>query len=99
MDAGKLVATGRIVAIPFGCIFRGVIKGYAPPLPFVIVTTIVTVVILGGTRMLYSLVEDEIDVRFRVRVVGNEEMKNTEKALPDTIMIVHESYTFLGLSI
>ena len=61
LEAGKLAAKGWIVAIPLGCVLRGVIKGYVPPLPFVIVTMIVTLVILGGTRMIYSLVEDKLE--------------------------------------
>jgi hypothetical protein len=60
LDAGKLAAKGWIVAVPIGCALRGVIKGYIPPLPFVIVTLIVTLILLGGSRMLFSLVEDKV---------------------------------------
>ncbi len=60
IDAAKVAAKGWIVAVPLGCALRGVIKGYVPPAPFVIVTMIVTLVLLGGTRMLYSAVEDKI---------------------------------------
>mmetsp|Transcript_29528 Transcript_29528/g.48725 ORF Transcript_29528/g.48725 Transcript_29528/m.48725 type:complete len:211 (-) Transcript_29528:33-665(-) len=49
---------GWIVAMPLGCVLRGVIKGYVPPLPFVIVTMISTLVVLGGTRFIYSKVEE-----------------------------------------
>ncbi len=62
IDAAKVAAKGWIVAVPLGCALRGVIKGYVPPAPFVIVTMIVTLVLLGGTRMLYSVVEDKISV-------------------------------------
>jgi hypothetical protein len=37
---------------------RGVIKGYAPPIPFVIVTMIATLVILTVSRILFSVAED-----------------------------------------
>jgi len=60
LDAGKLAAKGWILAIPLGCVLRGLIKGYVPPLPFVIVTMIATLVLLGGSRMLYSVVEDKM---------------------------------------
>jgi hypothetical protein len=49
-------AKGWIVAIPLGCVGRGLIKGYVPPLPFVVVTMIATLVILGGTRTAYNFV-------------------------------------------
>jgi hypothetical protein len=49
-------AKGWIVAIPLGCVGRGLIKGYVPPLPFVIVTMIATLVILGGTRTAYNFI-------------------------------------------
>lgn len=62
-DDGVLQTTlkGWIVAIPLGCVFRGVIKGYVPPLPFVIVTMIATLVVLGGTRFVYSKVAGGTD--------------------------------------
>jgi hypothetical protein len=60
IDAGKVAAKGWIIAIPIGCVLRGVIRGYVPPLPFVIVTMIVTLVILGGSRMLFTIVDDKI---------------------------------------
>jgi hypothetical protein len=62
-DDGVLQTTlkGWIVAIPLGCVLRGVIKGYVPPLPFVIVTMIATLVVLGGTRFVYSKVSEGTD--------------------------------------
>mmetsp|Transcript_12191 Transcript_12191/g.22852 ORF Transcript_12191/g.22852 Transcript_12191/m.22852 type:complete len:253 (+) Transcript_12191:138-896(+) len=54
LEAGKIAAQGWIVAIPLGCVLRGVVKGYVPPVPFVIVTMIATLIILGGARMLYA---------------------------------------------
>ncbi|KAG7370733.1 DUF3054 domain containing protein [Nitzschia inconspicua] len=52
----KQTAKGWIVAIPLGCVGRGLIKGYVPPIPFVIVTMIATFVILGLTRTAYYFV-------------------------------------------
>lgn len=52
------VAKGWILAIPIGIALRGVIKGYVPPVPFMIVTLISTLVILVGVRILFSVVED-----------------------------------------
>jgi len=57
-DAFVKAGKGWIVAIPLGCVLRGVIKGYVPPLPFVIVTMIATLVILGGARVIFSVAED-----------------------------------------
>lgn len=51
-------AKGWAVAVPLGCVIRGVIKGYIPPIPFVIVTMISTLVIIGSARVVYSVVED-----------------------------------------
>lgn len=48
---------GWALAVPLGCVLRGVIKGYVPPVPFVMVTLVATLVILGGTRTLYALAE------------------------------------------
>jgi hypothetical protein len=47
---------GWIVAIPLGCVGRGLIKGYIPPAPFVIVTMVATLVMLGATRSAYQFV-------------------------------------------
>ena len=54
---GALVQTakGWALAVPLGCALRGVIKGYVPPAPFVIVTLIATLVILGSFRVVYAL--------------------------------------------
>ena len=49
---------GWILSVPLGIVLRGVIKGYVPPVPFIIVTLIATLVILGGARVLFSVVED-----------------------------------------
>eukprot|EP00581_Thalassiosira_minuscula_P013180 CAMPEP_0183730088 /NCGR_PEP_ID=MMETSP0737-20130205/31945_1 /TAXON_ID=385413 /ORGANISM="Thalassiosira miniscula, Strain CCMP1093" /LENGTH=222 /DNA_ID=CAMNT_0025962475 /DNA_START=25 /DNA_END=693 /DNA_ORIENTATION=+ len=58
VSTGLKVAKGWILAVPLGIVLRGVIKGYAPPVPFVIVTLISTLVILAGVRILFSVVED-----------------------------------------
>lgn len=54
----QTAAKGWILSVPLGIVFRGVIKGYVPPVPFIIVTLIATLVILGGARVLFSVVED-----------------------------------------
>jgi hypothetical protein len=41
-----------------GVVLRGVIKGYAPPVPFIIVTLVSTFVILVLARVLFAIVED-----------------------------------------
>jgi len=51
-------AKGWIFAVPLGIAFRAVIKGYFPPVSFVIVTMIATLVILGGARALFAFAED-----------------------------------------
>jgi len=53
-------AKGWALAVPLGCALRGVIKGYVPPLPFVIVTLIATLVLLGGTRALYAVAQNKL---------------------------------------
>ena len=50
----KQTIQGWCIAIPLGCIGRGIIKGYIPPVPFVIVTIIATLIILGIIRMIYN---------------------------------------------
>jgi hypothetical protein len=52
------VAKGWALAIPAGIVLRGVIKGYAPPVPFIIVTLISTLVILAGVRVLFNVLEN-----------------------------------------
>jgi hypothetical protein len=51
-------AKGWILAVPLGCVLRGVIKGYIPPLPFVIVTMIATLVILTAGRVGYTALSE-----------------------------------------
>jgi Protein of unknown function (DUF3054) len=48
-------AKGWALAIPLGCALRGIIKGYVPPLPFVMVTLVATLVILVTVRVLYAV--------------------------------------------
>lgn len=57
-DTVVKTAKGWIVAVPLGCVLRGVIKGYVPPVPFVIVTMIATLVIVGGARVAFAFAED-----------------------------------------
>jgi hypothetical protein len=52
------VAKGWLGAIPLGIVMRGLLKGYAPPVPFIIVTMISTLVILAGIRLLFNVVEN-----------------------------------------
>ena len=56
-------AKGWIAAIPLGCVLRGIIKGYVPPLPFVIVTMIATLVVIGGTRVIYTIINEKASHR------------------------------------
>lgn len=58
LSTSKKVGKGWGVAIPLGIVLRGVIKGYAPPVPFIIVTLISTFVILVLARVLFAIVED-----------------------------------------
>ena len=58
LSTAKKVVKGWGVAIPLGVVLRGVIKGYAPPVPFIIVTLISTFVILVLARVLFAIVED-----------------------------------------
>ena len=51
-------AKGWIVAVPLGIALRYAIKGYPPPVPFVIVTMIATLIILAGSRVIFSIAED-----------------------------------------
>lgn len=59
MTALTTTAKGWIVAIPLGCVLRGIIKGYVPPLPFVVVTMIATLVVLAGTRVAYTTISEK----------------------------------------
>ena len=51
---------GWALAVPLGCAARGVIKGYVPPVPFIVVTLLATLVLLGGTRALYAVIADKV---------------------------------------
>lgn len=51
---------GWALAVPSGCAARGIIKGYVPPLPFLLVTLVATLVILGVTRALYAVTKDAL---------------------------------------
>lgn len=57
-SAAVQAAKGWILAVPMGCILRGVIKGYVPPVPFVIVTLISTLVILSMGRVGYTVLSE-----------------------------------------
>jgi Protein of unknown function (DUF3054) len=46
---------GWVVAMPLGCVLRGVVKGYVPPLPFVVVTLVATLVLLTAARVVYAV--------------------------------------------
>jgi Protein of unknown function (DUF3054) len=51
-------APGWALAIPLGCVLRGVIRGYAPPLAFVVVAMVATLLLLSAGRIAFSVVED-----------------------------------------
>jgi hypothetical protein len=53
-QAVTTAAKGWIVAVPLGCLLRGVIKGYVPPVPFVIVTLVATLILLSVGRAAYT---------------------------------------------
>lgn len=59
-DVGLRAAKGWVLAVPFGCVLRGLVKGYVPPLPFVVVTLISTLIIIGGSRIVYSVVKKNL---------------------------------------
>jgi hypothetical protein len=54
------LSKGWIVAVPLGITLRGIVKGYTPPLPFVIVTMISTWAILATVRYAYSKAEQKL---------------------------------------
>lgn len=60
LDIAIATLKGWALAVPLGCAGRGIIKGYVPPLPFVIVTLISTLVILTTVRLLYTAVGKQI---------------------------------------
>lgn len=51
---------GWIVAVPLGCVLRGVLKGYFPPTSFFVVSMISTLVIIGTVRAAYTVVDDKL---------------------------------------
>jgi Protein of unknown function (DUF3054) len=55
MAATTQTLRGWVVAIPLGCVIRGVVKGYVPPLPFVLVTLVATFVLLSAGRVVYAV--------------------------------------------
>ena len=57
-DTFVKTAKGWLVAIPLGCVFRSIMKGYIVPLSFVAVTMIATLIILGAARVLFAVAED-----------------------------------------
>ena len=57
-EVASKVARGWAASVPVGIALRGAIKGYVPPLPFVVVTLVSTLVILVAARLLFSVVED-----------------------------------------
>ena len=52
------VMGGWLLAVPLGIVLRGIIKGYVPPAPFIVVTLLATLIILVGVRILFSIAED-----------------------------------------
>lgn len=52
------VGKGWALAVPLGIALRGAIKGYVPPVPFMVVTLISTLIIVAGVRILFSVAED-----------------------------------------
>mmetsp|Transcript_16825 Transcript_16825/g.34685 ORF Transcript_16825/g.34685 Transcript_16825/m.34685 type:complete len:245 (+) Transcript_16825:2-736(+) len=57
-SAAVQTAKGWALAVPLGCVFRGVIKGYVPPTSFVVVTLIATLVILSMGRVGYTFLSE-----------------------------------------
>jgi hypothetical protein len=53
-SAAVQATKGWAIAIPVGCILRGIIKGYVPPIPFVVVTLIATLFVLCLGRIGYT---------------------------------------------
>lgn len=58
VSTGVKVVKGWAIAVPLGIALRGVIKGYMPPTPFIVVTLISTLVILFCVRLLFVILED-----------------------------------------
>ena len=61
LNVVKGTLKGWAFAIPLGCVGRGLIKGYVPPVPFVVVTLIATLIILTTVRLLYSAARKQIE--------------------------------------
>ena len=57
-SAAVQAAKGWILAVPMGCVLRGIIRGYAPPIPFVVVTLLSTLVILTLGRVGYTVLSE-----------------------------------------
>ena len=57
-EVASKVARGWAASVPVGIALRGAIKGYVPPLPFVVVTLISTLAILVASRLLFGILED-----------------------------------------
>jgi hypothetical protein len=55
-ESAIYTAKGWVIAIPLGYVLRGLIKGYVPPIPFVVVALLATLVLLGGGRAAYTAV-------------------------------------------
>lgn len=58
VSTAKKIIKGWAVAVPLGIALRGVIKGYFPPISFIIVTLISTFIILVVVRVLFAILED-----------------------------------------
>lgn len=56
--ASSLVQTakGWVVAMPLGCVGRGIVEGYVPPMSFVVVTLVATLILLASVRALAAVV-------------------------------------------
>lgn len=57
-SAVSTTAKGWILAVPLGCALRGIIKGYVPPIPFIIVTLVATLVLLSAGRAGYTALSE-----------------------------------------
>ncbi|VEU33663.1 unnamed protein product [Pseudo-nitzschia multistriata] len=57
-EAAVRAARGWILAVPLGCLLRGIAKGYVPPLPFVVVTMVSTLFLLCLGRVGYTVLSE-----------------------------------------
>lgn len=48
------------LATPLGLVFRGLSRGYVPPVPFVIVSLVATAVVMVGWRSAYAAIVSEV---------------------------------------